>query len=342
LLASDQSRRAPVGGSGAGPLYRSRKPVWAFPSIGGSNPPPLSVYSGGFRHVCRELATSGDRRGDPQGRVNAGQPKPPDLGRRSLAVPYATPVGWRGLAPRRGQQLRNRGADRRPEIRPPHDLDRDLERRSVTPEVAGSSPVAPVRRTETISDICRYFGSSVRSGVRHPEPPQGGSRQKNGDQNGDQLSPSGRLRRCRVAPGTRRRRRPAPSCRSTRCSKWSSSGSGRVARILRLLSGPAQRGAWSGAMVRVVGALIRTRLRRPCAATAGLRPAAPGVGRDEQWRASRLARARAAVACVRSAGGTGGRSAASQRGRRCLRPPPAAAMSSRVTHMQLGFAEGVR
>jgi hypothetical protein len=32
-----------------------------------------------------------------------------------------------------------------------------FDRRSVTPEVAGSSPVAPVRRTETIPDICRDF-----------------------------------------------------------------------------------------------------------------------------------------------------------------------------------------
>jgi hypothetical protein len=164
---------------------------------------------------------------------------------------------------------------------------------------------------------------SVRCGVRHPEPSQVGSRQKNGDQNGDQFGPSGRLRRCRLAPGTRQHRRPAPLCRflGPRIGSSQLKGSERLGGILRLAvparlhvaPGPARR--WGSS----VGLLMRTRLRRPYTATAGLRPPALGGARDERWCPSRLERITAEGACARSTGGAGGRSVASQRGWRRLR-----------------------
>ena len=59
------------------------------------------------------------------------------------------------------------------------------QRRSVTPEVAGSSPVAPASDSGTKQANSRAFPVRPQIGSRHPEPPQVGSRQKNGDQTGD-------------------------------------------------------------------------------------------------------------------------------------------------------------
>jgi hypothetical protein len=60
-----------------------------------------------------------------------------------------------------------------------------LERRPVTPEVAGSSPVAPVSHIETNCAISRRFGPTSGSPSRHHGTPQDPLRRKNGDQNGD-------------------------------------------------------------------------------------------------------------------------------------------------------------
>ena len=59
------------------------------------------------------------------------------------------------------------------------------ERCPVTPEVAGSSPVAPVSHTESDRVNSRTFVDAARGDVRHREPSKVRSRQENGDQNGD-------------------------------------------------------------------------------------------------------------------------------------------------------------
>jgi hypothetical protein len=59
------------------------------------------------------------------------------------------------------------------------------ERCPVTPEVAGSSPVAPVGRTESDRVNSRTLVDATRGDVRHLEPSKVRSRQENGDQNGD-------------------------------------------------------------------------------------------------------------------------------------------------------------
>ena len=59
------------------------------------------------------------------------------------------------------------------------------ERCSVTPEVAGSSPVAPVSHSESDCASSRAFARRANGGARHREPSKVSSRQKNGDQNGD-------------------------------------------------------------------------------------------------------------------------------------------------------------
>jgi hypothetical protein len=56
---------------------------------------------------------------------------------------------------------------------------------SVTPEVAGSSPVAPVSQSEPDQANSRAFLARCRAGARHRETPKVRSRRKNGDQNGD-------------------------------------------------------------------------------------------------------------------------------------------------------------
>jgi hypothetical protein len=64
-------------------------------------------------------------------------------------------------------------------------LDATKERCPVTPEVAGSSPVAPVSRTESDRVNSRTFVDAARGEVRHREPSKVRSRQENGDQDGD-------------------------------------------------------------------------------------------------------------------------------------------------------------
>jgi hypothetical protein len=56
----------------SGRLSRSRKPVWAVPSIEGSNP-SLSAQKQRFCGVCRRLALAWDRRRRYGEQVNAGQ-----------------------------------------------------------------------------------------------------------------------------------------------------------------------------------------------------------------------------------------------------------------------------
>ena len=58
------------------------------------------------------------------------------------------------------------------------------QRRSVTPDVVGSSPVAPASHSETKHANSRAFPCWAQLGSHHPEPPHVGPRQKNGDQTG--------------------------------------------------------------------------------------------------------------------------------------------------------------
>ncbi len=66
----------------------------------------------------------------------------------------------------------------------------ERERDSVTPEVAGSSPVAPVRHSEPERANTRHVLARRALGGRHRESLEVRSRRKNGDQNGDQLPSS--------------------------------------------------------------------------------------------------------------------------------------------------------
>ena len=59
------------------------------------------------------------------------------------------------------------------------------QRRSVTPEVAGSSPVAPVSHSESDCARSRAFARRSNGGAPHHEPSKVSSRHKNGEQNGD-------------------------------------------------------------------------------------------------------------------------------------------------------------
>jgi hypothetical protein len=80
-------------------LSRSQKPVWAFPSIGGSNP-PLSVR---IRLSQRPSAIAAGLRParSPHRWVNAGQRRPCSEGFRSLFVPSTFPRdGATARAPR--------------------------------------------------------------------------------------------------------------------------------------------------------------------------------------------------------------------------------------------------
>ena len=105
-------------------MRRSRKPVWAVSSIEGSNP-SLSVVYAETPASSRSFGVSAGRHTTALGRVNAGQRRPSFGVRRSLSRSPQRPLTGPALA---ATGLRSGiGQERGP----------------VTPDVAGSSPVAP-------------------------------------------------------------------------------------------------------------------------------------------------------------------------------------------------------
>src|SRR5450755_924415 len=97
LMDAEWTRRLPAARRRA---HRPRKPVWAFPSIGGSNP-PLSVTTGPFARfsrISRAIEPSLSWCVDPPRWVNAGQREPLSAARRSLAVPSSRLSRPRGTA----------------------------------------------------------------------------------------------------------------------------------------------------------------------------------------------------------------------------------------------------
>ena len=119
----------------------------------------------------RELRPPSGRKGDPLRWVSTGQRRPSYWPRRSPSrSPERTRRGAKTAIGRNGSPARVAIA---------------TERRSFTPEVAGSSSVAPVSRSEPDCASIRAFVLGAKCRSRHHKSSKVNSRQKSCDQNGD-------------------------------------------------------------------------------------------------------------------------------------------------------------
>jgi len=154
----------------------------------GSSPFPRTRPAEGYR------SSESSREDSVRGACGRSGPRSPDMARGMPALFRSSSPQPVPTRPRIDTETRMFGVAR--------------ERDSVTPEVAGSSPVAPVSRYESNRADSRPFVGLARSAPRQREPPKDGLRQKNGDQNGDHFSGP---RRALKDPSPASRRRLSPT-----------------------------------------------------------------------------------------------------------------------------------